>query len=71
MKVEIKDKVSEINYPCLMKESEWGIIVLFDKYKCGTCIDGGTSSHRIGDYKTSWSMPLFKLFDGEITIKND
>ena len=71
MKVEVKDKVSDIKYPCLMKESEWGIIVLFDKYKCGTCIKGGTSYHRIGDYNTDWIMPLFKLFEGEITLKND
>ena len=71
MKVEVKDKVSEIKFPCLMKESECGLIVLFDKDKCGTCINGGTSSHRIGDYNTSWIMPLFKLFDGEITLKND
>ena len=31
MKVEVKQKFSEIKYPCLMKEYEFGTIVLFNK----------------------------------------
>ena len=71
MKVEVKDKVSEIKYPCLMIYRKFNLIVLFDEEKCGTCINKGSSNDVLGEYETTYKMELFELFDGEITLKND
>lgn len=71
MKVEVKEKGNEIKLPCLMKEYEFGTIVLFNKDSCGVCIENGTSNSIIGEYSDCWAMSCFEYFDGEITLKND
>ena len=71
MKVEVKEKGNKIKFPCLMKEYEFGTIVLFNKDKCGVCIENGTSNSIIGEYSDYWDMYCFEPFDGEITLKND
>ena len=71
MKVEIKENVNGIKFPCLMKEYEFGTIVLFNKDKCGVCIENGTSNSIIGEYSAYWDMYCFRPFDGEIKLKND
>jgi hypothetical protein len=73
MKVEVKDKVSEIKYPCLMIGIDTQRVVLFHKEKCGIVLDKGSSSSNseIGYYSEGFCMNLFKLSDKEITLKND
>lgn len=73
MKVEVKEKGNkiEIKYPCLMKSSNYGVIVLFISQKCGTCLDVGHSNNELGEYSDYWDMDCFSPFDGEITLKND
>ena len=72
MKVEVKDKVSEIKFPCLMISEDKKFIVLFSNMNCGTCIYSLDSIiYEIGSYSEAWIMPLFVPFDGEITLKND
>ena len=73
MKVEVKDKVSEIKYPCLMIGIDTKRVILFYKEKCGIVLDEGNSNtnNEIGYYSEEFDMSLFKLFDKEITLKND
>ena len=82
MKVEVKDKVSEIKFPCLMISEDKKFIVLFSNMNCGTCIYSNMNCgtciysldsiiYEIGSYSEAWIMPLFVPFDGEITLKND
>lgn len=70
MKVEVKNKVNEVKYPCLM-ESNLEQIVLFVSNKIGTLVYVGNSTCEVGDYSEQWHMPSFEPFDGEITLKND
>ena len=55
-------------FPCLM-EAEDGEVVLFVKPKCGTPITNHVC--RIGEYDTEWYMPIFKPYNGTITLAND
>ena len=71
MKVEVKNKVSDINYPCLMIAIDTQMIVLFNKEKCGLVLLKGNSVFEVGYYNESFTMSLFKLYYQEITLKND
>ena len=72
MKVEVKNNVSEIKFPCLMISDDKKFIVLFSNMNCGTCIYSIDSiTNKIGSYSERWVMSLFVPFDGEITLKND
>jgi len=61
-----KEEESENEYPKIMISEE--VVVLFDKYSCGTVLTG--SPFRVGNYDNNWKMSEFKDFKGEITIKN-
>ena len=71
MKVEVKDKVSEIKFPCLMVTEEYDVIVLFTSSTKGICVMSDHPNFKVGEYSNGWVIENFKLFDGEITLKND
>lgn len=71
MKVEVKNKFSEIEYPCLMICKQYNEIVLFNDYRSGTCINPGSSDDMLGLYCDIWVIEEFTKFEGEITLKND
>jgi len=71
MKVEVKDKVSEIKFPCLMVTEEYDVIVLFTSLTNGTCVMSEHPNYKVGEYSNGWAIDNFNQFDGEITLKND
>ena len=70
MKVEVKDKVSEVKYPCLMITEEKDLIVLFISSTKGICVMSDHPNFKVGEYSNVWCMMSFVPFDGEITLKN-
>ena len=71
MKVEVKDSVSEIKYPCLMITEEKDLIVLFVSSTKGICVMSDHPNFKVGEYSNGWAIDNFNQFDGEITLKND
>ena len=66
-----KEKVKDIEFPCLMKYDD--VIILATEIN-GTEIKGTVVSkcvHGIGYYATDWYAPSFKPFNGTITLQND
>ena len=74
MKVTVKEKSSEIEYPCLMVTKK-GEIVLFYAYKEGTCIahldTGELPDWQLGEYSDTCIMRWFKPFTGSVTLSNE
>ena len=70
MKVTVKDKSSEIEYPCLMI-SDSGTIVLFREHENGVCLKQGNTFVKLGDYSNSWDMNVFNPFAGSVTLSNE
>ena len=75
MKVEVKDKVSAIAYPCLMKSKNNGQVVLFTSIESGIVIQKNNSCNKEFEYidvfKDLHDSDVWVKFDGEITLKND
>jgi hypothetical protein len=75
MKVTVTEKENEqeIKFPCLMKSSESGNIVLFYCYEKGTVVSVGDRSTvwKVGEHSSVFSMGSFKPFKGTITLQND
>ena len=72
MKTSIQNEIKKKEeYPKLMKQAVFGIIVLFEKESCGiTLHDPRIKRPSVGSYSTTWSMGGFEDFDGEVVISN-
>ena len=75
MKVTVTEKENEkeIKFPCLMKSSASGNIVLFYFHEKGTVVSVGDRSTvwKVGEHSSGFSMESFKPFNGTITLQND
>ena len=63
----------EIEYPCLMKNTDNGRIVLFVAPKKGTCLTLSETrdiSYKIGDFNDSFAMSSYKPFHGSVCLEN-
>jgi len=64
--------IKKLDYPCLMKSTTTGSVVLFAAEGTGTCIHVGAEDDTfLGEYSDEWDMVRFKPFDGTITLSND
>lgn len=70
MKVEVKENVSEIKFPRLMKDKNGELVVFFIDDKQGICVvsDG---FYNVGNYLDHWFIECFEPFNGTITLEND
>ena len=74
MKVTVneKEKNSEIKYPCLMKDTKGGIIVLFVRHGEGTTVATSEKGYGILGHSNSLrGMDNYVPFTGSITLEND
>ncbi|MFA7257743.1 MAG: hypothetical protein WC047_09245 [Kiritimatiellales bacterium] len=67
--IEHAQKKPAITYPCLMKSTRSGAVVLFTAISTGTCVHAG-GDNILGEYST-WAMSNFEPFNGAITLSND
>jgi hypothetical protein len=52
-----------------MQSTGSNYIVLFEKYGCGTIINGKTKDGQgVGYYSEGWNMVLFKPFTGTVEL---
>lgn len=69
--IERAPKKPAITYPCLMRSTRTGSVVLFTARGEGTCVHAG-GDNDLGEYSTAWVMGCFNPFDGTIiTLSND
>lgn len=73
MKVTVNEneKSREITYPCLMKSSLTGAIMLFSEEDCGVVLHPGDNEFAIGTYLDDRDMDRFTPFHGSVTLSND
>ena len=68
--IELAPKKPAITYPCLMRGTRNGSVVLFTAHGEGTCVHA-EGANVLGEYSPDWDMDNFKLFNGTITLSND
>jgi len=66
--VTVNDR-KENEYPKLMGSVSTGLVVLFNKRSCGTCVYGD-NEHKVGDYREDWIMENFVDYNFELTLQN-
>jgi len=74
MKVTVneKEKNSDIKYPCLMKHTKEGIIVLFVGHGEGTTVATSEKGYGVlGDSNYLRDMANYVPFTGSVTLEND
>jgi len=72
MKAVINEKETPVKpkYPCL-KQSKYGVVVLFYSYRRGTVV-AGVDITDPGQFREDWEEDdCFTPFSGSITISND
>lgn len=74
IKTETQDKqAKEISFPCLMRGTDTGIIVLFSDVRTGTVVHtGDQNDYPVGTYATDWghvTNPYWEL-SPPVTISN-
>lgn len=72
MKIEVKEKESQLKFPCLMKSD--GLIILATETKDGSItgtVINGKGVHCIGEYDNDWDADEFTSFHGTVTLSND
>lgn len=58
------------SYPCLMIDSETGLLLFMNDFQCGTVIQGGTTNYFPGYHGTNWKMHKLTNFPGRVTLEN-
>ena len=68
--IEHAPKKPAITYPCLMRSTRNGSVVLFTERGEGTCVHARVDN-ILGEYSDIWDMDCFEPFNGTITLGND
>ena len=63
--------VRPIEYPCLMRDRDNGLIVLFAEFGYGTVVYAGDSTHKLGYCSTGWVMDSFEYKPLILTITQE
>lgn len=70
MKSLSKPMPKKDKYPCLMEETETGLIVLFYDVGHGTVVNC-PSFGSLGYYSKEWDMSRFQSYKGQIVLTED
>lgn len=68
--INFDEKKPAITYPCLMRGTRNGSVVLFTGDEKGTCVHA-EGANVLGEYSDIWIMDCFEPFNGTITLSND
>lgn len=56
------------DYPLLLENKEYGIVVLFTANRIGTAVYSGASEKPLGYYSKGWKMDYFEPYYGAVSI---
>jgi hypothetical protein len=71
-----ENDIMDWSYPCLVKSSYDGNIILALEKKGEHCFRGiiihnsNNSNYHYGEHRNDWMLESFKIFDGELILRN-
>lgn len=70
IKATVKNRTTELEFPCLMKHTKSKQIVLFERHGIGTRLNSEANELIIGYHSKNWYMDEFEPFTGTLSLSN-
>jgi len=72
MKSELERPLDlKIEYPCIMKNADTDLVILFTDIHVGTVIQPDDSGFtHYGEHATDWSIDNMSYYDGKVILSN-